>query len=134
AALIGAEPFQRHWAGFTRGWGHDIIDDGTIARKADGRTHRHAALDRNDLLPLASRFPAAVVQETIRMRRVGFFLVQVAFRADVVGATPCDSLRTTEHDCGHANVGHAADIEGPTAQMDLVPPRDGIKRNVRIAG
>ena len=124
-------------------------DTGPVCRTAGGRTSSTigplrderivfftgslpAHLDR--LRAKLRRLPFAVVEEAARMRRVGLLLIEVALRADVVGDAPGDVLVAADHDARHAGQRDAGDVEAAAVQAHLVPDRDGVIRDVRIAG
>src|SRR5262245_32589106 len=65
---------------------------------------------------------------------VGFFLVQVTLRANVVRAAPGNAFVAAKHDGGDAGVGHAGDVCLGSAQMDFIPARDRLDGDVRITG
>src|SRR6516165_6238134 len=64
---------------------------------------------------------------------IGFFLIKIALRADVIRTSPGDVLVAAEHYGRHSHVGHPRDIEGTAAKMHFVPTRDGLECDVWIA-
>ena len=67
------------------------------------------------------------------MRCIGSLLIQVPQRADVVGDAPGHALVASEHDGRHADIGHARHVETVAAKVHLIPARDGLDGDVRIA-
>ncbi len=61
-------------------------------------------------------------------------LIQVSLRADVVGDAPRHPPIAADEHRRHPHVRAASHIERTAGQMHLVPTRDGLHRDVRIAG
>src|SRR5439155_18708555 len=108
----------------------DAVHDRPVARRADGPAHAFYCAARlpdvDLLLPLRPRLPLAIMEITTRMGRIGFLLVEVALRADVVGDAPGDALVAADHHRGHPRERHAGHVERSARPVDLVPDTDAV--------
>src|SRR5262249_45226259 len=112
---------------------HDLVHDRAVTRRADRLLYLRGAFHLDDFLALARRFPLAVVKIAIQMSRIGFFLIKVAERANVVRDAPGDAAVAADHHGGQTGERDTGHVEAAAGQPDLVPDRHGVERNMRIA-